>query len=315
MTSFSRALAPATSANLGSGFDVLGVALDCLHDVVGVEVVSGEGVRIEATGKGSRSVPIDPGRNTAGVVAKELLAASRERRGLKLTIEKGIAPGSGLGSSAASAAAAAVAVNESLGLGLSLMELVPVAARGEVASAGAPHADNVAPALLGYFTLVRSYDPIDVVQLPSRGVVEFVVLIPSIGKKDTAAMRAVLPRSIELSQLVYNVGRVASLVAGIVTGDLELMGKGMSDAVIESARSHFYPGLQDAKEEVLRSGAKGVALSGAGPSLIVLVGSGQKSKDAVASAGIAAFARHGISCEALVTRPGPGARLIRGDPA
>jgi homoserine kinase len=311
MRSSARALAPATSANLGSGFDVFGVALDEPHDSVQATVTRGRGVRIEVAGRGSRSIPVDPRRNTAGIVAEELLARLGKTCGLELNIEKGVLPGSGLGSSAASAAAAAVAVNDVLDLGLSPLELVPVAARGEVASAGAPHADNVAPSLLGYFTIVLAYEPLEVVQLPSFHGVEFVILTPDIKKKDTASMRAVLPSRVDMSQLVYNVGRAATLAAGIALRDIELMGKGMSDAVVESARTRLYPGLAEARKEMLRVGAKGVALSGAGPSLIALVGVRSK-RGAVARAGIEAFERLGIRCDCLMTHPGPGARIVKG---
>jgi homoserine kinase len=306
-----KAIAPATSANLGSGFDVFGVALDEPHDAVQATLTRGRVVRIEVTGRGSSSIPVDPRRNTAGIVAQELLAMSGEARGLELRIEKGVLPGCGLGSSAASAAAAAIAVNAVLGLGLSPLELVPVAARGEVASAGAAHADNVAPSLLGYFTIVTSLEPLDVVQLPGFDGVEFVIITQDIKKKDTASMRAVLPKQVDLSQLVYNVGRAATLAAGIALQDIELMGKGMSDAVVEGARTGLYPGLAEARKEALRAGAIGVALSGAGPSLIALVGTKSKGR-AVAKAGMEAFGLRGIGCDCLTARPGPGARIVSG---
>ncbi len=304
--------APATSANLGSGYDVFGVALDALHDLVEVSVTSGDRVVLTISGAGADSIPADPGRNTAGIVARELLARSGRDCGLEISIVKGIEPGKGLGSSAASAAGAALAVREALGLDLAPLELVSVAARGEVASAGAPHADNVAPALLGCFTIVRSYDPLDVVTLSCPERVEFVVLTPAIRKQDTASMRAVLPDKVSLSQMVYNVGRAASFAAGVALGNLDMMGKGMSDAVVEGARSILYPGLTHAKEEILRSGAKGVSLSGAGPSLIALVASRREGM-AVARAGIDAFERQGIGCTSFHARPGPGASITRAE--
>jgi homoserine kinase len=305
------AIAPATSANLGSGFDVFGVALDEPHDVVQAAVSKRRGVRIEVAGRGSSSIPVEPRRNTAGLVAKELLVRSGRARGLELRIEKGVLPGRGLGSSAASAAATAIAVNELLGLDLSPIELVPVAARGEVASAGAPHADNVAPSLLGYFTIVTSLEPPEVVQLPGFRGVEFAIIMPDIRKKDTASMRAVLPKRVDLPMLVYNVGRAATMAAGIALQDIELMGRGMSDAVVEGARMRLYPGIAEARRAALDAGAMGVALSGAGPSLIALVGTRSKGK-AVAKAGIEAFERLGTKCDYMMARPGPGARVIDG---
>ncbi len=312
MKSSVTVLAPATSANLGSGFDVFGVALDCLHDLVRVSISPSKGVRLRVSGLGSSSIPLDPVRNTAGIVARELLSLAGTGSGLEVSIRKGVEPGWGLGSSAASAAATAVALNELLELGLSPLELVAAAAKGEVASAGAPHADNVAPSILGNFTIVRSYDPLDVVRLTCPRKVEFVVFMPDIKKKDTATMRAVLPAKLDLSQLVYNVGRAATFAAGVALGDIDLMGKGMSDAVVEGARARLYPGLLQAKEEIISSGAKGVALSGAGPSLIALVATRKQELD-VSRTGVDAFERQGILCRALSTRPALGAQVVKSE--
>ncbi|ELY73953.1 homoserine kinase, partial [Natronobacterium gregoryi] len=140
--------APATSANLGSGFDVFGVALGTPADVVRVERASE--TTITVTGTGSQYIPEDPAKNTVGAVVDALDAPARIR------IDKGVRPSSGLGSSAASAAAAAVALNELYGRGLSRNELVPIAAEGEAIVSGEAHSDNVAPSLLGGFTIATA---------------------------------------------------------------------------------------------------------------------------------------------------------------
>ena len=142
-----RVRAPATSANLGSGFDTFGVALDRPSDVVAVE--KADRTSIEVSGVGARFIPEDPEQNTVGAVADALDAPSR------ISIEKGVRPASGLGSSAASAAAAAVALNELYERGKSREELVPIAAEGEAVVSGDAHADNVAPSILGGFTIAR----------------------------------------------------------------------------------------------------------------------------------------------------------------
>lgn len=305
-----EAVAPATSANLGSGFDVFGVALDALHDSVFIESTETNRIEISIEGVGSESIPPDPERNTAGLVARAILAFSKEKCGLKIRIGKGIKPGSGLGSSAASAAAAALAINEVLGLGLSKLEIIRFAAQGEIASAGAAHADNVSPAILGFFTIVKSYDPLEVISLPLPKNVGFAIALPEISLT-TSLARSVLPRKVNLSDLVHNVGHAAALIAGIALNDVNLMGKGMSDAVVEPARASLIPGLARVKKSALESGAAGVAISGAGPSVLALVNIEERRMDRVAEAMKEAFEEYGIGSQAICARPGPGARIVR----
>ncbi|HEY4675219.1 MAG TPA: homoserine kinase [Candidatus Bathyarchaeia archaeon] len=306
-----EAVAPATSANLGAGFDVFGVALDALFDSVSVEVTEGNNIKISVEGVGAESVPVEPSRNTAGIVAKALLDWSNKKCGFTIKIKKGIRFGSGLGSSAASAAAAALAINEALGLDLSKMELIKYAAQGEMASAGAPHADNVSSAILGFFTVISSYNPLEVIPLPSPKNLEFVIAIPEILKKNTAMARSVLPKEVKLSDLVHNVGHAATFIAGIALNDVELMGKGMADAVVEPARAHLIPGMADVKKSALEAGAAGAAISGAGPSILAMVNAKKKNAEKVAKAMKEAFEKHGIKSQTMRAKPGPGARIVR----
>lgn len=305
-----EAIAPATSANLGAGFDVFSVALDALFDSVHVEVVEGNGIKISVVGVGADLVPVEPGKNTAGIVAKILLDMSKKECGLTMKIKKGIRPGSGLGSSAASAAAASLAINEALNLKLSRRELIKFAAQGETASAGAPHADNVSSALLGFFTVVKSYDPLEVIQLPSPKNVEFVIAIPEV-VIDTSLARSVLPKRIELLDLVSNVGHAAAFIAGIALDDADLMGKSMMDSVIEPARVRLIPGLAEVKKRALEAGAAGVTISGAGPSILALVNAEKEKTNDVAKSMRNAFEKQGINSQTVCAKPGPGARIVR----
>ncbi|MDQ1279647.1 MAG: homoserine kinase [Thermoproteota archaeon] len=304
------AVAPATSANLGSGFDVFSVALDIFFDTINVEMIEGGGIEIRVEGPGSASIPLDPDRNTAGIVAKALLSLSKRRHGLLIEIKKGIRPGSGLGSSAASAAAAVVAVNKLLNLNLSKLDLVRFAAQGEIASAGAAHADNVSAAILGQFNIIRCSNPLDVVNLSLPKNIGFAIVIPEITHKTTSQARSVLPEKVSLSDLVYHVGHAATIVAGIALGDVSLMGKGMSDIVVEPARAHLIPGLAAVKKSAMNCGAAGVSISGAGPSVIALVNTNERRISDVSRAMKEAFEDGGIKCEALSAKPGPGARLL-----
>ncbi|MEM1989731.1 MAG: homoserine kinase, partial [Candidatus Bathyarchaeia archaeon] len=300
-----EAVAPATSANLGAGFDVFGVALDALFDRIIVEKLSDEVVEIKVYGEGTEEIPVEPEKNTAGVVAMEMLRYANEKCGLKVKIYKGIRPGSGLGSSAASAAATAVAINDLLGLNLSQTQLIEIAALGEIASAGSPHADNVSAAILGDFIVITSRRPLDVLRLKLPPNAEFAIVLPEI-RVDTRIARAVLPEKVSLSHMVHNVGRAATFVAGIALNNVEIMGKGMVDAVVEPARAHLIPGLNNVKRRALESGAVGVAISGAGPSIIALVDSKKNNAKDVALAMMEAFGEVGVKSMPLHARPGQG---------
>ncbi|MEM2836076.1 MAG: homoserine kinase [Candidatus Bathyarchaeia archaeon] len=304
-----EAVAPATSANLGAGFDVFGVALNALFDKVTVEKINDEAIKIEVYGEGSREIPVEPEKNTAGIVAMEMLKRARERCGLMIRVYKGIRPGSGLGSSAASAAATAVAINDLLGLNLTPIQLIETAAMGEVASAGSPHADNVSAAILGDFTLIVSREPLEVLKLKLPPNAEFAIVIPEI-KVDTRLARSVLPKQVSLSSMVYNIGRAAAFIAGIALNSIEVMGKGMMDAIIEPARAHLIPGLSHVKEAALKAGAAGVAISGAGPSVIALVDSEKVNANEVALVMRDAFKEVGVKSKPLCAKPGCGAQVI-----
>ncbi|MGQ9551450.1 MAG: homoserine kinase [Candidatus Bathycorpusculaceae bacterium] len=307
---FVEAIAPATSANLGAGFDVFSVALDALFDSVSVEVVKRSGIEIAVEGTEAHLVPVEPDKNTAGVVAKALLDLSNKKCGLVIRIRKGVRLGRGLGSSAASAAAAALAVNEALGLCLSKRELIPFAAQGEVASAGFPHADNVSASVLGFLTIVKSYRPLEVIQLPLPKNIEFVVAIPEI-MKSTASMRSVLPKHIKLSDVVHNVGHATTFIAGIALNDVNLMGRGMVDSIVEPARVRMFPEIIDVKLSALKAGAAGVAISGAGPSVLALVKAEKETIESVAKAMKNAFEGKGMKAQVICAKPGPGAKVVR----
>jgi homoserine kinase len=306
-----EAIAPATSANLGAGFDVFGVALSELFDTVAVDVVKSDNkVKVFVEGRNPELVPTDPEKNTAGIVAKALMKISGKNCGLVINIKKGVRPGSGLGSSAASAAASALAVNEALQLGLTRRELVKFAALGEVAAAGVPHADNVSAAILGFFTVIISHDPFEVLQLPMPGNAAFVIATPE-SVLETSKARSVLPKQVPLSDAVHNISRAAAFVAGALLNNLNLMGMGMSDLIAEPYRTKLIPGLADVKRGAIEAGAAGVAISGSGPSVLALVDLSKKVETEVLKAMKEGFGKHGIECETMVTKPGLGAKIVR----
>lgn len=283
--------APATSANLGSGFDVFGVALDRPADVVRVE--RAEETTIEVTGVGSRYIPNDPSKNTAGVVADALDAPAR------IVIDKGVRPSSGLGSSAASAAAAAVALNELYDRGHTREELVWMAAEGEAVVSGEAHADNVAPSILGGFTVVT---PEGVTRMDAS--VSLVACLPDI-VVSTRDARRVVPRSASIEELVGTVGNAATLVAGMCRNDPELVGRGMTDEVVTPARAVLIDGYDAVEEAAREAGATGVTVSGAGPAMLAACRGSDRT--AVAGAMLDAFDDEGLSARAYQTGIGDGA--------
>lgn len=290
-----RARASATSANLGAGFDVLGLALDAPADVI--EVEPADKLEIRVVGRGRRSIPLAPERNTAGLVAKAM------RKDVRITIHSHIRPSSGLGSSAAPAAGTAAAINELFSLGLTREELVPIAAKGEVAAAGVAHADNVGPCLLGGLTIVSGGRALS---LPMPDV-RIVAILPSIAVS-TKAARKLLPSRVPLQEMVQNVGKACMLVAGASTGDPAIIGRSLMDSFNEKYRSPLIRGYGDVKAGALEQGAYGVAISGSGPTMIALCPAPRAKRVEKAMAG--QFGRHGIACESFVTRVGKGVEII-----
>jgi homoserine kinase len=287
--------APATSANLGSGFDVFGVALGRPADVIQVE--KADETSIEVTGMGSRFIPEDPEGNTVGAVAKALDAPAHIR------IDKGVRPASGLGSSAASAAGAALALNVLYDRGYSRSELVPIAAEGEELVSGEAHEDNVAPALLGGFTVAAGGD-VGVTSVDAG--IPLVVCLPEI-VVSTRDARSVLPDTASIDELVDTVGRAATLAVGMCRDDPDLVGVGMHDDVISPARAELIDGYDEVREAALEAGATGVTVSGAGPGVIAACYPGRRR--AIASAMVEAFEQRDVECRAYQTAVGPGATI------
>lgn len=303
--------APCTTANLGPGFDVFALALEAFHDTTYVEA-SPEAVTLQITGPESAGVPADPDLNSAGLVAKDLLSRRAVDFGVKIRIEKGIPVSRGLGSSAASAAATAVALNHMLGLQLTTNEIVEVAAQGEIASSGVAHADNVAASVMGGFTFIRSYSPFSAVGLSPPQGLEIAIGVPEVSTppNKTKVARALLPDAVPLGKIAQNVGGAASIVAGILSGNIELIGKGMVDAIVEPARAHLVPGYAAVRKAALEAGAEGVAISGAGPSMIAIVDNAKARASSVAEAMRDAFKSVGVESRTFTSRPGCGARFV-----
>ena len=286
--------APATSANLGSGFDTFGVALGRPADIVRVE--RAERTTIEVTGAGAQYIPEDPERNTVGAVAEALDAPAH------IEIDKGVRPASGLGSSAASAAGAALALNALYDRGLSREELVPIAAEGEAVVAGTAHADNVAPSLLGGFTIATPE------RVRSVGTdIPLVACLPEepISTRDA---RRVVPDDVTMAEMVETVGRAATLTVGMCRSQPELVGTGMADSIVTPRRAELITGYHDAVAAAEAAGAYGVTVSGSGPGVLAVCAA--EDRRTVASAMVGAFEEHGADARAYRTQVGRGAELL-----
>jgi homoserine kinase len=268
--------APATVANVGSAFDVLGFALDAPGDTITATFCQTPGITVRDISGDGGLLPLDPERNTAAVSARALLdhlirkdSATYAKLGISLSIQKGLPIGSGLGSSSASTVGGVVATNELLGEPLTRSELLPFAMEGERVACGAAHADNVAPCLLGGFVLIRSYTPLDVIPLPCPASVSVAVVSPQLELR-TSDARKVLKRSVPLESAIVQWGNVAALIAGIFRDDAALMGRALADSIIEPERGQLIPGYTSAKLAAREAGALGCAISGSGPALFAI---------------------------------------------
>lgn len=258
--------APSTVANLVCGFDVLGMCLHQPYDVMEVTLLEEQKIIINNT-NGFPS-PTDPAQNTAGAPLIEMLNHLTYPIGFEVTITKNIKPGSGIGSSAASAAGAVFAANHLLGSPFSNTELIRFAMFGEKVASGVKHADNVAPALLGGVTLIRSILPLDVISIPAPHLY-ITVLHPQIEVK-TADARQILRKEVLLKDAIKQWGNIAGLVAGFMKNDYDLIGRSMEDIIIEPVRSILIPGFNEVKKLSKEAGALGGGISGSGPSIFMV---------------------------------------------
>jgi homoserine kinase len=303
------AFAPATVSNVACGFDVLGFPLDSPGDEVTARLAPGGVVIDHITGDGGR-LPRDAARNTAGVAAKALLTALGDRRGVALSIAKGLPLSSGLGGSAASAAAAVVAVDALLEAHAPLDILIGCAIEGEGLGVRAAHPDNIAPALCGGLVLVRHPHPPDIVRLPVPPGLMAVVVHPDL-EIETARARELLGTTVALADATRQWANLGAFVHALHRGDFSLMARALEDTIAEPRRASLVPGLAAIKQAAVSAGALGCSLSGSGPSLFALC-AGPDIARRVADAMVAAVKMH-ISGEPQVyvsSIASQGARVV-----
>jgi homoserine kinase len=269
MTKSIKAFAPATCANVACGFDVLGFAVENPGDEVKITLNDSGKISIKSITGDEGKLSLDPKENTVSLVIEKYLDHLDLKQGLEIELTKKMPLKSGLGSSAASSVVGVYALNKLLGSPLKTEDLLPFAMEGERLACGSAHADNVAPALLGGFVLVRSYDPLDVVKIPSPENLWASIIHPHIEVK-TKDAREILRQKISLKDAVIQWGNVGGLVAGLLMKDTQLIGRSLQDVIVEPIRSILIPGFYEAKQAALDNGALGSSISGSGPSIFAL---------------------------------------------
>ena len=298
---------PATIANISCGFDVLGLCLETVGDEMIIRKSDVKGIKI--TKIVGEELPLETSKNVAGVAALALLDAIDYKFGFEIEIYKNIKPGSGIGSSAASAAGAVFGINELLGKPFKLKELVVFAMKGEAIASGSEHADNVAPAILGGITLVRSSAPLDIIKIESPSELYATVIHPQIELK-TSEMRAVLQPMIPLKSAILQWGNLGGLIAGLYTSDYELIGRSLHDEIVEPLRGPFIPKFDVIKKTALENGALGSGISGSGPSIFAL-SKGIETANRIAKAMFVVYEDMNMPFEIHVSKVNPeGVKII-----
>ena len=294
--------APSSTANLGPGFDVFGLAIDAFYDTVTLTKTKNK-ITIITDDK----IPTNPENNTAGLVVKNMKKKFKIKEGIKIKIKKGVPAGFGMGSSAASAAATAVAFDKLFRLKLDDNTLVEFAGSGEKASAGTIHYDNVAASVLGGFVIVKT-NPLNVIRIEPPTNLRMCIAIPKIDvpKKKTKVSRGVIPKKIKFVDSILNLSNAAAVVAGFMKKDPELIGNSIKDVIVEPARQHMIPGFVKVKENAMKAGAFGVTISGAGPSVIAFSKSSVDLKK-ISSAMSRGFANANTKCQTVICKPSKGA--------
>lgn len=302
------ATAPAGVGNIGVGFDLLGHTIEGPSDRATVRRVPTAGVRIVAVrgvGHAVSRIPLDAGRNTAGLAVRSLIAGLGLEHGFEIELDKGIPIGAGLGGSAASCVAALVAANALLDEPLTREALYPYAIDGEFASSQSRQGDNVGPMLLGGITLATLTR---LLPLPVPAWLHCVVVHPD-QVLETQRSREVLQDPYPLSTVVRHGAHLALFVTGLERGDVDLIREGLQDVLAEPRRAELVPGFAAVKRAAMKRGAIGASLSGAGPSVFAWFAS-REAAQAAAPAMQAGFAEAGFGSRVWVSPvAGPRAEL------
>ncbi|MGI6555246.1 MAG: homoserine kinase [Bacillota bacterium] len=297
-----RVKVPATTANLGPGFDVLGMALK-LYNYIEMEL-AGSGLEIEIFGEGEENIPVSTDNIVYRAAQKVFSRAGFKANGLRIRLENNIPAARGLGSSAAALVGGALAANALSGGHLSLSQLIDIASEIE------GHPDNVVPAMAGGITLCCQLDgKITYRKIEPPEKLKGIAVIPSF-ELSTRAARESLPEMVPLGDAVFNMGRLSLLIYAFQKGDMDLVKEAMDDRLHQPYRLPLIPGMDRVFEAARENGAAGVALSGSGPTVIAF-----DSGELAAKIGLSmqeAFQERGIESTVKILEPDIDGAVIVG---
>ncbi len=303
------AFAPATVANVGIGFDILGHAVDAVGDRVRLRRIDEPVVRIRAITGVAGDLPIEPKSNTAGRAVQALHESLGLNYGFEIDIDKGIPLASGMGGSAASAVAAVVAANALLEEPLRRLELLKFAMEGEIVASGSAHIDNIAPCLVGGLVLTVGIDHPRIKQIPVPNSLRCVLAHPHMFLA-TREARAVLKKDVTRSDFVWQTANLAGFISGCYSNDLDMIRDSFNDVIIEPQRHSLIPGFKDVQRGAMSAGALGCSISGAGPTIFAW--SEIQHAEAVRGAMVAAFGIHGLQADSWISSLETyGARVVK----
>ncbi len=302
-----KVYAPGSIGNVGCGFDVFGLAIDAVGDILEVEENESGNLRIVDI-IGDITIPLEIDKNIVTVGAAALLNELNIAQGFDFKITKQIIAGSGLGSSGSSAAAAVFAINELVGRPYSRQDLIKFAAIGEQIASHQVHYDNVAPSMMGGFTIIRSSNPLEILQVTVPGNLYLAMARPSVVIK-TEEAKQILADSLTLDKAVIQFGNIAGLVVGMQNADIPLIGRAVEDIVATPFRSQLIPKFDEARSAALHAGAAGYNISGSGPAMFAIC-DGRKVAEKVVSA-LQEIYKDDVKANYYLTQPDSrGARLI-----
>lgn len=300
MSNSLKIFAPASVANVSCGFDIFGLAVENPGDEVIIEKRNDNKIIIKSISGDNGKLTYDASKNAVTVPIIKYLADLENNTGFDITLNKKMPLGSGLGSSSASSVAGVFAVNEFLGRPKAVKDLLSYAMEGERIACGSAHADNVAPALLGGFVVIRSYEPLDFFKINTPQELYVSIVHPDI-EVNTKDARHILRQEVSLKTAIKQMGNVAGLISGLLNADYELISRSMHDYIVEPVRSILIPYFFEVKAAALEAGALGTSISGAGPSIFSF-SRGEETAQKVANAKAKIFNAMGIQTNVFVSK-------------
>lgn len=292
--------APATVANIGCGFDILGMAIHGIGDSVTIVPNNSHKLIIKSITGDNKKLTKNVNENIVAISIQALLNHLNSKQGFDIYLKKQMPLSSGLGSSAASSVAGLYAANLFLGSPLSKQELVPFAMEGERIACGTAHADNVAPSLLGGIVLCRNNEKAETISLPVPSQLYVVVVHPHYELK-TSDSRKALPKNIDLKTGARQWSNTAAFVHALHTNNYELLADSITDFVAEPHRKSLIPYFDAVKEAALHNGGLACSISGSGPS-IFCIAKGKKNADNVAAAMKSVYRKNKMGVDVYVSK-------------